>query len=313
MNAPQPIDIPAVEALPPKVRFGGSSWTYPGWKGLIYHREYKSDREFRAKSLEEYAGCPLFRSVGIDSAFYNPPSEELLLRYAAQLPPSFQWVEKVWERITIPQYPMHARYGEDRGKVNPDFLSPTLFIDAVLAPHRLEAVRPHVGPSVFQFPTIRRDIMSGDDFITRLRDFLSALPKDFRYATEIRNPEFLGQKYFETLNSFGATHCFNHWHIMPPLVEQMKKAATAGGLTADFYVARILTPLGVSYEGAVKMFEPYDRIKKPNEGMRRDVVRLIKRAIERDVDAFIIVNNRSEGNSPGTISAIAGMVKGDVG
>lgn len=309
MSEPQPINVAAVEALPPNIRFGGSSWTYPGWKGLIYHREYKNDREFRAKSLEEYAQCPLFRSVGIDSAFYNPPSEELLVRYAGQLPPGFQWVEKVWERITIPKYPTHPRYGEDRGKVNPDFLNPELFIDAVLSPHKLEPVRPHVGPFVFQFPTIRRDIMDGREFIARLGEFLSALPRDFRYATEIRNPEFMAPEYFETLNRHGVTHCFNHWHIMPPLVEQMKRAAMAGGLNADFYVARILTPLGVSYEGAVKLFEPYDRVKKPNEPMRRDVVRLMKRAVERNADAFILVNNRSEGNSPGTISAIAEMMQ----
>jgi len=312
MTTIQSINSGAVEALPPIIRFGGSSWTYPGWKGLIYHQAYKNEREFRAKSLEEYARCPLFRSVGIDSAFYNPPSEELLIRYAGQLPPGFMWVEKVWERLTIPRYPTHPRYGEERGKVNPDFLNAELFIDAVLKPHRLETVRPHVGPFVFQFPTVRRDGMGSDEFITRLGEFLRALPRDFRYATEMRNPEFLGPTYFRVLNESGVTHCFNHWHIMPPLVEQMKRAALAGGLVADFYVARILTPLGVSYEGAVKLFEPYDRVKKLNEDMRRDVVRLINRAIERNVDAFIIINNRAEGNSPGTIAAIAEMVQREI-
>lgn len=311
MSAPQPLNTAPVEALPPKIRFGGSSWTYPGWKGLIYHRNYKSEREFRATSLEEYAQCPLFRSVGIDSAFYNPPSEELLERYASQVPPSFQWVEKVWERITIPRYPTHPRYGTERGKVNPDFLNPQLFIDTVLKPHLSPAVRPHVGPFVFQFPTIRPEVLEAHEFVARLHSFLTALPVDFPYATELRNPEFLMPDYFHILNDCGATHCFNHWHLMPPLVDQMRRAALAGGLRADFYVARILTPLGVSYEGAVKLFEPYDAVKRPNEAMRRDVVRLIKRAIERDIDAFIIINNRAEGNSPGTITAIAEMLHRD--
>ncbi|MFM1848993.1 MAG: hypothetical protein RL417_2467 [Pseudomonadota bacterium] len=308
MSAIQPITPAAVAALPPNIRFGGSSWTYPGWKGLIYHRTYKSDREFRGECLREYGESPLFRTVGVDSAFYNPPSEEVLRRYVGQLPKGFQWVEKVWERITIPKYPGHPRYGEDRGTVNPDFLNPKIFEDGVLSLHRAAEIRPFVGPFVFQFPTIRRDVMGASEFMFRLREFLGALPRDFRYAIEIRNQEFLVPSYFEVLNEFGVTHCFNHWHIMPPLKEQMKRAAAAGGLSADFYVARILTPLGVSYEGAVKLFEPYERIKRPNEEMRRDVVRLVKRAIERNVDAYIIVNNRSEGNSPGTISAIAEMV-----
>ena len=28
------------ETVPPDIRFGTSSWTYPGWTGLIYHHEY---------------------------------------------------------------------------------------------------------------------------------------------------------------------------------------------------------------------------------------------------------------------------------
>ena len=27
--------------LPAEVRFGASSWNYPGWRGLVYHREYE--------------------------------------------------------------------------------------------------------------------------------------------------------------------------------------------------------------------------------------------------------------------------------
>ena len=302
------LNFNATSGLPRHIRFGSSTWTYPGWKGLIYHRDYKSEREFKAKSLGEYVECPLFRTVGIDSAFYTPPTEELLGRYAALLPPSFQWVEKVWERLTIPKYPTHPRYGSERGKANPDFLNPELFKTAVLAPHDAPAVLPHVGPFVFQFPTIHTAVMGPDEFVERLHKFLLQLPPQFRYATEVRNPEYLTSRYFQALNESGATHCFNHWHIMPPLVEQMKQAALAGGLKAPFYVARILTPLGVNYAGAVKMFEPYDRVKQPSPEMRRDVVRLARRAIERNADAFIIVNNRCEGNSPGTIAAIGEML-----
>ena len=43
--------------------------------------------------------------------------------------------------------------------------------------------------------------------------------------------------------------------------------------------------------------------------MRRDVVRLARRAMERNVPAFVLVNNRAEGNAPLTINAIGRMVK----
>ena len=39
------------------------------------------------RMLEEYAAFPLFRTVGIDSSFYAPPTEEILAAYAEHLPP----------------------------------------------------------------------------------------------------------------------------------------------------------------------------------------------------------------------------------
>ena len=59
-------------------------------------------------------------------------------------------------------------------------------------------------------------------------------------------------------------------------------------------------------ESQPKREEPQRQsVKEANEEMRADAVRLAKRAIERSVPAFIIVNNRSEGHAPGTIQAIA--------
>jgi hypothetical protein len=149
-----------------------------------------------------------------------------------------------------------------------------------------------------------------DIFFHKLDRFLSKIDPSFNYATEIRNKNFLVADYFAILNKNSATHCFNHWSYMPPLIDQMKAAAMAGGLKAPFYVARILTPLGLSYGEAVGKFQPYDNIKLKNQSMREDVVRLAKRAVEKKSKAYIVVNNRSEGHSPGTISEIgSGLIK----
>ena len=303
-------DFEAAARLPTNIRFGTSTWTYPGWKGLIYFNDYKNEKEFKAESLKEYLKFPWFRSVGIDHSFYKPPSQRVLKSYAELAPQGFRWVSKVWEEITVPRYPAHPRYGKKAGLDNPHFLDAQLFTQHVLAPAADPEVKPHVGPYVFQFPTINTAHLSEQDYFRKLDSFLSALPRDFQYAVEIRNPDFLKRDYFDLLNNHGATHCFNHWHYMPPLIEQMKRAAEAGGLLAPFYVSRILTPRGVSYEAAVKMFQPYSEIKRANPEMRSDVVRLINRAIERAVDVYVIVNNRSEGNAPMTIDAIGRMVGG---
>ncbi|MBJ95867.1 MAG: hypothetical protein CMP23_15505 [Rickettsiales bacterium] len=296
--------------LPAVVRMGTSSWKYPGWKGGLYRREYRSKRDFEQRCLEEYGAHPWFRAVGLDATFYAPPRSASLDRYAAQLPAHIQWVSKVWERITIPRFARQPRYGELAGKLNPDYLDAGLFRSSFLAPYDRPGVRERTGPFVLQFQRQGRSGRELAEFLERLDAFLGALPGGFRYATEVRTAELLCADYFAVLNRHGATHCFNHWTHMPPLIEQMRAAAAAGGLQADFYVSRLLTPLQLSYAEAVARFEPYDVLQQPQTQMRRDVVRLASRAIAREAEAFILVNNRLEGNAPATIAAIGQMIVG---
>jgi uncharacterized protein YecE (DUF72 family) len=295
--------------LPESLYLGTSTWAFPDWKGLVYKRTYKSEREFTAKSLEEYAAIPWFRTVCIDSLFYNPPKREVLLRYAAQVPSYFRWVSKVWERITVFAYPRHARYGAFAGTVNPDFLNAELFCDRVLSAYDDTAVAEKAGPFVFQFAPFSSRTLTYEEFRDRLGLFLAKLPKDFKYAVEVRNAEILTPSYFQTLNQFGVTHCFNHWNSMIPLREQMRLAAAAGGLTADFYVARLLTPLGMSYEAAAQALEPYVSVKRPNPAMRADVVMLARRALQTGKKAFVTANNKAEGNAPLTMVTLAKCIR----
>src|SRR5206468_2462689 len=83
---PPPADLVELgKRIPNPIKFGTSTWTYDGWAGDVYHRAYRAAQP--ARRLEEYARYPLFRTVGIDSAFYEPPSEDVLVEYARALPP----------------------------------------------------------------------------------------------------------------------------------------------------------------------------------------------------------------------------------
>lgn len=148
----------------------------------------------------------------------------------------------------------------------------------------------------------RTQYESPDRFYQSLDRFLGVLPAGFRYAVEVRNKEFLEPGYFDMLRSRGAAHVFNAWTRMPPLNEQ---TALEEAYTADFLVARALLRHGRSYEQAVRQFEPYQRIQEPNEGAREGLRRLVERALSRKQLAFLFVNNRLEGNAPGTIQAVA--------
>ncbi len=69
-------------------------------------------------------------------------------------------------------------------------------------------------------------------------------------------------------------------------------------------VLRLLTPLKMTYEAANKRAEPYSKIVEELPEMRRDTVELVKKAVEEKRKAYVLVNNRSEGNTPLTIQAL---------
>jgi uncharacterized protein YecE (DUF72 family) len=293
--------------LPDVLRFGASSWTYPGWKGLVYQRDYPKTGA-SAAMLEEYARFPLFRTVGIDSTFYAPPTPAMLQSYARALPPGFPCVSKVWDRITVHTFP-DARYKAQAGELNPDFLNPELFRTEVLDPYRAHFGE-HLGPLVFEFQTIARAArLTGQDFANRLDAFFTRLPRDVPYAVEIRNREYLVPPYFAVLREHNVAHVFNSWTRMPPIGEQLD---LPGAFSAPFIVSRVLLRPGRTYSEAVDAFAPYDRIQDPNPKLRRDVARLIRQAAELRIPAYVLVNNRAEGSAPLTIAAIAEIIAAEV-
>jgi hypothetical protein len=103
------------------------------------------------------------------------------------------------------------------------------------------------------------------------------------------------------LASHGVAHVFNAWTRMPGLEEQVQ---LDDAYTADFTVVRALLRRGRAYDQAVKSFEPYRLIQEPDEGARDGMKRVAERAKEKRVPSFLFVNNRLEGNAPGTIAAV---------
>ena len=73
---------------------------------------------------------------------------------------------------------------------------------------------------------------------------------------------------------------------------------------------RLLTPLRISYETAKKRTEPYTKIVEELPEMRRDTVELVKKAKGEARRAYVLVNNRAEGNAPLTVEGLVGMLWG---
>ncbi|HKW96376.1 MAG TPA: DUF72 domain-containing protein [Bryobacteraceae bacterium] len=286
------------------IYIGGSSWKYEGWMGQIYSRgNYLvrgrfSQKLFNDTCLKEYAQT--FPTVCGDFAFYQFPTDAFWRRLFSQTPAGFRFAFKVPEQITARVFPSHTRYGPQAGLDNESFLDAALLKDSLLRP--LAPYRDRTALLIFEFGSFsKKSFAEVGEFLEKLDPFLAALPPEFRYAVEIRNPDFLDRDYFQCLRSHRVAHVFNAWSRMPELRYQMMLPQS---FTADFLVSRALLRHGRSYEEAVQLFSPYTETKDPNPQVRASLRELIHIAQHKQMTAFLFVNNRLEGNAPATIIAI---------
>lgn len=289
------------------IYLGGSSWKYPGWLGQIYTesryqtRGKLSQKRFAAECLSEYA--EIFPAVGGDFSFYNFPSAEQWAKMFGAAP-NVLFGLKAPEMVTVKQWPSHARYGSRGGTENEQFLDAGLMTSAFLEP--LAPYAAQVGVVMLEFGTFAKSTYAEPRaFVDDLDHFLAALPPAFRYAVEIRNPEYLVGDYFACLRSNYVAHVFNAWSRMPTLGEQIEREEA---YTADFLVSRALLRRGRFYEQAVKSFEPYSHVQDPYPEAREALAQIGRRAELEKRIAFLFVNNRLEGNAPETIMAVAEML-----
>lgn len=286
------------------ILIGTSSWKYEGWLGSIYSpdryqtRGKLSRKKFEENCIAEYG--EVFPIVCGDFAFYQFPSVSFWEKLFHTAPPQLQWAFKVPEEITVKQWPGHARYGARAGMENENFLNVDLFQGAFL--RALEPYRDRVRLCIFEFGTMSRKTMPDlSHFLRQLNAFLSELPPAWRFAVEIRNPEYLEADYFSCLRSYNVAHVLNAWTRMPELQTQLSFDDI---FTADFMAVRALLKYGRTYEQAVKSFEPYERVQEENPAARDALRAILERAKRIKQPAFVFVNNRLEGHAPGTIDAI---------
>ena len=136
--------------LPAKLRFGTSSWTFPGWAGLVYHRRYPNQRAFLRESLGRVREAPADENGRRRPGLLRPRAGRRPRRTTRDnCPTDFRAAMKVWQRVTMPGFPRHPRYGDEAGKENPDFLDAEAFARAVHAPARA-AFAEHMGPWIVE-------------------------------------------------------------------------------------------------------------------------------------------------------------------
>jgi uncharacterized protein YecE (DUF72 family) len=283
-------------ALPATLRMGTSSWSFPGWRGIVYPGAATTTQLSR-DGLKDYARHPLLRTVGIDRSYYAPVPPEDWQRYASQLPPDFECCIKAPAAITSYTAP-----GSPTPQPNPLFLDPGRFIEELVVPcTRYFAA--NTGPFLLQFaPLSRRATLDATAFAEMLDAFFERVPRECEYAVELRDRHLVTDTYRRVLARNGAVHVCNYWSAMPMPGEQ---AGLVDHLHAPFTMVRLLMRPGTRYEQQRETMAPFNRIVQQDEHMRRDVVSVVRRAVAAGQRAYLLVNNKAEGSSPLTIEAIA--------
>jgi uncharacterized protein YecE (DUF72 family) len=230
--APRPEHQALAARLPPTIRLGTMSWSFPGWMGKVYANGAPKTRlaaRLADRGLPAYAAHPLLRTVEIDRTYYEAPAVDFFRARAAEVPDDFRFLVKAHEDCTVFRFPTHARYGKKRGESNPRFLDAAYAADAVVGP-TVEGLGAAAGPLLFQFPPQPLDD-APETFAARLHDFLRRLPRGPTYAVELRNAELLTPEYGAALLDGGALHCHNAWSAMPT-VHSTGARDPAGGAAA---------------------------------------------------------------------------------
>lgn len=288
-------------ALPATIRLGTSSWSFPGWSGIVYAGEY-SENLLARKGLPAYAQSPLLRCVGIDRTYYRPIDATTFAAYRADVSPDFRFVVKAHEDLTLPRFPKHSRYGARSGNENARYLDAGYASDAVIAP-AVEGLGETLGPIVFQFsPERPRSADAADQFAERLEAFLTALPLGPLYAVEIRTGAYLTPRYADALAEAGAVHCLNVHPSMPSIGEQCSRVAVEDGKAM---VVRWMLGAGMKYEEARDRYAPFNRLVDEDVDTRGEVAEQALAAAVRNIPVYVVANNKAEGSAPLTLFALA--------
>jgi uncharacterized protein YecE (DUF72 family) len=280
--------------LPKNLHFGTSSWSFPGWVGIVYAQLYSASVLSR-HGLAAYARHPLLNAVNLDSTFYKVQTTEQLAAYAAVVPDSFRFVVKAYAGLTtVPESSMVAQR-----RLDPVFLDAGFAARAVVKP-LVDALGAKLGALLFQFsPLGPRYTREPHRFVARLGEFLSALPAGPTYAVELRDPEILGSEYERVLRAAGAIHCSNAHSRMPPVDRQVAFARRG-----PLLIRWMLQP-GDDYESAGARYAPFDRLQDPDKLNRDCIAAMIRAGLSAERDVFVMVANNAEGSAPLTLHELA--------
>jgi uncharacterized protein YecE (DUF72 family) len=265
-----------------EIRIGTSAFTAAGWPGTFYP-DGLPEREY----LTYYAAK--FDTVEVDSTFYRIPSLQMVKGWDAKTPPGFLFAVKVPQIIT------HEKVLVD---CDAEFKQ---FVDV------METLGQKLGPLLLQFGYFNKKVFVGvNDFLARLRPFLKKLPKNHKFAVEIRNMNWLVPQFVEALRERGVALALIDQSWMPRPAQWFEKFDP---ITADFTYVRWLG----DRKGIEEQTKVWDRIIVDRRADLAEWVEVLKTVHKRKIQILAFANNHYAGYGPGTIKQFRELWRRQVG
>jgi uncharacterized protein YecE (DUF72 family) len=177
---------------------GTMGWSYDFWKGSFYPEGLDS-----SSFLAFYSSK--FDTVEVDSTFYRIPRESTVKSWKDETPMGFVF------SLKFPQIITHVKMLKDCEEETRVFLE------------RAEVLGEKLGALLLQFPFAFRV-----EHVPLLKEFLGNLPKEHRYAVEVRNKHLLNDEFYSVLRANGVALAWVDSVSMPLATE----------VTSDFLYVR---------------------------------------------------------------------------
>jgi uncharacterized protein YecE (DUF72 family) len=249
---------------------GTSSWTGEGWVGSFYPEGSKP-----ADFLPFYS--QRFRIVEIDSTFYRIPAANTVQQWRERTPNGFVFAAKVPRSVT------HDKVLVDVEGDLKEFLSV------------MDSLGARLGPLLLQFPYFNKSVFRGlGFFLERLIPFLENLPKGYKWAVEIRNKNWLGEKFYSVLREHGVALALVD-HLWMPRPHEYFEAGDP--VTAGFSYIRWIG----DRKGVEEQTTRWDRVIVDREHEMDEWIRVIRQILKRHIQIVGFFNNHYAGFAPGSI------------
>lgn len=287
-----------------RLHLGTSSWSFPGWSGLVWDERPCSEADLARHGLGAYARHPLLRTVSLDRTFYRAIDAGTYARLARQTPDGFRFVVKAPSEITDAVTRSSATGAPLQD--NPLFLDPQRALVTAVRP-AVEGLGDKLGALVFQISPLSavwlRNTSALLDRLSALWDaVMQAMPESALTAVELRDARMLTPRLMAQLAQHGVRYCIGLHDRMPPAAAQIQAAMAAG--PGDF-ICRWNLHQGLRYNQAKAQWAPFDRLQAPDVQTREALARAAVAALAHGHRAFVTINNKAEGSAPLSVIELA--------